>query len=68
MNDRLFMIVAAATTALTSAVRALGGQPMSPNSWLARWSGTADELCHHLRPTSPGRIIVCALTGDWSYR
>jgi hypothetical protein len=62
-----FLISADATAAFIFAVRALDGKPMNQSSWIASWKGTADSLCHHLRPTCTGRIVVCALT-DWSYR
>lgn len=62
-----FLISASATAALVSAVRAIGGKPIHDGSWIAYWDGTADSLCRHLHPACNGRVVVCALTGDWSY-
>jgi hypothetical protein len=63
-----FLISAAATAALTSVVRALGGKPIHRNSWIVYWDGSADSLCRRLRPACDGGVVVCALTSDWSYR
>jgi hypothetical protein len=62
-----FLISGPATDALVSAIRLLGGDSINENSWIALWGGNADTLCRHLRPTSNGCIVVCALSGDWSY-
>ena len=54
--------------AFAAAIEAVGGKQIARTSWIARWNGTADALCDRLSPYLRGRIVVCSLSGDWSYR
>ena len=63
-----FLISAAATEELSSAVERLGGKLIHPNLWIANWEGAADSLCHYLRRGCRSGVVVCSVNGDWSYR
>lgn len=63
-----FLITAKPSDRLIVAIRQVNGKPINNNAWITRgWEGDAESLCRHLRPSAEGRIIVCALSGDWSY-
>jgi hypothetical protein len=64
----IFLVAAAKTNALDAAMASLRGRSLNDSSWIAYWADTADALCRHLKPSCSGPIVVCALTGDWSYR
>jgi len=62
-----FLIVAKATSTLTTTIAALGGGHLFGELWIALWYGTADSLCQHLRSSCDGPIVACGLDDDWSY-
>ena len=50
------------------ALEALGGKPLTLNTWIVQWGLSADALCKELKSVSQSRVVVCSTTNDWSYR
>lgn len=47
-----------------------GGRCILPGQWIVPWKDTADSLCLFVKKSIPyvSAVIVCSLSGDWSYR
>ena len=64
----VFVVAAESSPRFAVAVQALGGKALVSGAWIVHWDGLADSLCLKLQAYSDSGLIVCSISGDWSYR